>query len=275
MTINELEQGLRNLIATQPMVTAGSNGEVINGINSLIDAYRNFSFRISSYPSQDVLKFGIANELSKIENTLSSLACQVMQERGINLMLYIVPRTAPGYNGMVNSYGMVGSPVDANLMMGQMMYQQSSMPSQSPMMQMPNAMPQMGRPGMVQQPYNQMQPAMQGIANSGYAPRAGQRAHAPTYPGYANPDRPVKLEPTNQTEQLLRTRTAPQSKIKTIEKPAPVAKMSSSNNEEPGTATIEVAKAPENAPSPAEMLMGTAKEGNAKGRDYLMELLKK
>lgn len=275
MTINELEQGLRNLIATQPMVTAGSNGEVINGINSLIDAYRNFSFRISSYPSQDVLKFGIANELSKIENTLSSLACQVMQERGINLMLYIAPRTAPGYNGMVNSYGMVGSPVDANLMMGQMMYQQSSMPSQSPMMQMPNAMPQMGRPGMVQQPYNQMQPAMQGIANAGYAPRAGQRAHAPTYPGYTSPDRPVKLEPINQTEQVLRTRTAPQSKIKTIEKPAPVAKSLSSNSEEPGTATIEVAKVPENAPSPAEMLMGTAKEGNAKGRDYLMELLKK
>ncbi len=272
MTINELEQGLRNLIATQPMVTAGTNGEVINGINSLIDAYRNFSFRISSYPSQDVLKFGLANELSKIENTLSSLACQVMQERGINLMLYIVPRTASGYTGMVNNYGMVNSPVDANLMMGQMMYQPGVMTSQNQMMQMPNAMPQMGRP-MVQQPYNQMQPTMQGVG-SAYA-RNGQRPHAPTYPGYAGADRPVKLEPTVQSEQSLRTRTAPQSKIKPIEKqPSPASSIEKAT-EEPGTAVIEQATAPENAPSPAEMLMGTAKDEKAKGRDYLMELLKK
>ena len=39
MTINELEQGIRNLIATQPMVTTGANGEVINGVNAIIDAY--------------------------------------------------------------------------------------------------------------------------------------------------------------------------------------------------------------------------------------------
>lgn len=274
MTINELEQGLRNLIATQPMVTAGSNGEVINGINSLIDAYRNFSFRISSYPSQDVLKFGLANELSKIENTLSSLACQVMQERGINLMLYIVPRTAPGYTGMVNNYGMVGSPVDANLMMGQMMYQTGVVPAQNQMMQMPNAMPQMGRQGMVQQPYNQMQPTMQGVGVA-YAPRAGQRPHAPTYPGYAGADRPVKLEPTVQSEQSLRTRTAPQSKIKPVEKQHSPASSISKTTEEPGTAVIEQATAPANAPSPAEMLMGTGNDEKAKGRDYLMELLKK
>lgn len=273
MTINELEQGLRNLIATQPMVTAGSNGEVINGINSLIDAYRNFSFRISSYPSQDVLKFGLANELSKIENTLSSLACQVMQERGINLMLYIVPRTAPGYTGMVNNYGMVGAPVDANLMMGQMMYQSAPMQNQNAMMQMPNAMPQMGRP-MVQQPYNQMQPTMQAVG--GYPQRPAQRPHAPTYPGYSNPDKPVKLEPGVQNEQSLRTRTAPQSKIKSVEKPqTQVNTVTKTLSEEPGTAIIEQATAPANAPSPAEMLMGGASDEKAKGRDYLMELLKK
>ena len=96
MTINELDQGLRNLIASQPMVTAGVNGEVINGINSLIVAYRNLSFRVQSYPCQDVMKFGLANEAAKLENTLSSLAVQVLQERGINIMLYI-PRTGAGY----------------------------------------------------------------------------------------------------------------------------------------------------------------------------------
>ena len=40
MTINELDQGIRNLLSSQPMVQAGVNGEVITGINSLIDAHR-------------------------------------------------------------------------------------------------------------------------------------------------------------------------------------------------------------------------------------------
>ena len=64
MTINELDQGIRNLLSSQPMVQAGVNGEVITGINSLIDAYRNLSFRIQSYPCQDVMKFGLSNEMS-------------------------------------------------------------------------------------------------------------------------------------------------------------------------------------------------------------------
>ena len=81
MTINELEQGMRNLIATQPMVTAGSNGEVVNGVLSLIDAFRNFHFRVQTYPCQDVLKFTMGNESAKLENHLCSLVCQVLQER--------------------------------------------------------------------------------------------------------------------------------------------------------------------------------------------------
>ena len=128
MTINELEQGIRNLIATQPMVTTGATGEVVNGINSIIEACRNLSFRVSTYPCQDVMKFGLANETAKFENTLSNLALQVLQERGINLMLYI-PRGGANYGSMVNSFGMVNSPVDANLMMGQMMYTPASMPT--------------------------------------------------------------------------------------------------------------------------------------------------
>lgn len=269
MTINELEQGLRNLIATQPMVTAGANGAVINGINSLIDACKNFSYRIQSYPGQDVLKFGIANEVSKIENTLCNLACQVMQERGINLMLYIVPQNQPGYGPMVNSFGVINQQVDPNLMLGQMMYTQPQMAPQTTMMQMPNAMPQMGMPQQMPT-YNQMQPAMQGIAPTYREPRQPKSRNAPTFPGYASPDKPVRLEPGVQSEQAMKTRSAPQSKIKSIDKPAPQI----IKNNAPVAPVVEEAVA---EPSPAEMLMGGPEpgSGNAKGRDYLMELLKK
>ena len=80
MTINELDQGIRNLIASQPMVSAGANGEVINGINSLIDAYRNLCFRVQSYPCQDVMKFGLSNEISKIETTFFILFSKVFSK---------------------------------------------------------------------------------------------------------------------------------------------------------------------------------------------------
>ena len=65
MTINELEQGIRNLIATQPEIT-NTNRDVINGINQLIDAYRNLSFRIQTYQGQDILKFGLLNSQSSM-----------------------------------------------------------------------------------------------------------------------------------------------------------------------------------------------------------------
>ena len=272
MTINELEQGIRNLIASQPMAVAGPNGDVINGINSLIDAFRNLSFRVQSYPCQDVMKFGLANEAAKLENTLSSLAVQVLQERGINIMLYI-PRTGAGYGPMVNNFGVVGGPMDPNLMMGQMMYnagQVGQMPNM--MAPMPNAMPNMTR-----QAYNQMQPQMMGVTQNTYARPRGQAA--PTFPGYQGPDRPVKLEPTQTTVQSVKAaRSAPQDKIKSVPKApsaaASVVRQDAAPVEEPAP-EIPVAT----GPSPAEMLMGAsaggAGDGKAKGRDYLMELLKK
>jgi len=116
MTINELDQGIRNLIATQPEIT-NAHRDVINGINQLIDAYRNLSYRIQTYPGQDIMKFGLLNESAKFEITLTNLAYQVLQEHGINLLLYI-PR--------INGFGMgqlgVGGTVDASSMMGQMQY---------------------------------------------------------------------------------------------------------------------------------------------------------
>ena len=255
------------------MLTAGVNGDVINGINSLIDAFRTLNFRVQSYPCQDVMKFGLANESAKFENTLSNLALQVLQERGINLLLYI-PRANSNYGPMVNQYGMVNPPIDANMMMGQMMYSAGSVPSATSMMQMPNSMPNMGRQVPPQAPYNQMQPQMVGVAQTPYA--RPSRGAAPTFPGYQNPDKPVHLEPVQTTAQSMKTRSAPQSKIKSVPKPSSQAQIVK-------TSTVPVMEEPEETPvsaepSPADVLMSGGNgggPGKAKGRDYLMELLKK
>ena len=264
MTINELEQAMRNLIATQPMVTAGANGEVVNGVLSIIDAFRNLSFRVQTYPCQDVLKFTMGNESAKLENNLCSLVCQVMQERGINLMLYIAP-TQNRFGPMVNQYGMINQQVDPNLMMGQMMYSQPAPPPQAmpSMMSMPNGMGGM---------YNQMQPQMQGVgANFGRAPRR----QAPTFPGYDYGNKPSKIAPVQVTEQSLRSGPVSQAKIKSAPKTSVASQMGKVNK----TSTMETepeAFEPQ-IPSTAEMLMDTppATASKSSGRDYLMELLKK
>lgn len=103
MNIIELEEGLRNLIATQPSILNGENAETISGIKNLIEAHKTFSFRIEEYPNQDILKIGILNESSKLELNLTSYVCQVLQERGINIMLY-VPKYAVVYNQEINKY---------------------------------------------------------------------------------------------------------------------------------------------------------------------------
>lgn len=263
MTVNELEQGIRNLIATQPMVLSGVNGEIVNNVLSIIDGFRSYNFRVQSYPCQDVLKFSLSNEVSKMESTLSALVCQVLQERGINLMLYI-PQPQNQYGPMINNYGMINQRPDQNMMMGQMMYQmpQPQAPVQvSPqMMQMPSAMQMGNSPA-----FNQMNVPMQGVG----APTRPRRKTAPTFPGYEPTNRPVKLEPTQTTVVGLKTRSADQSKINTVPKPV-TAEMNKVNS-------IPVATADASASSPAEMMMGKNDEvnGKAAGRDYLMELLKK
>lgn len=261
MTINELDQGIRNLIASQPMVSSGVNGDVISGINSLIDAYRNLCFRVQSYPCQDVMKFGLSNEISKIEATFTGLACQVLQERGINLMLYI-PRTGAQYNPMAGGFGMINTSMDPNMMAGQMMYTAPMNGAQ--IMPMPNSMSGMG--GVMSQAYPQMQPTMAGLGTPNYnAPRQTRHSTAPTFPGYAPTERPVKIAPANTSEQL-KTRVA-QTKIK----PEPKAASSAVGINK----TIPIAE-----PAPAfEQNMQTVAQGGApsksQGRDYLMELLKK
>ena len=266
MTINELEQGMRNLIATQPMVTAGANGEVVNGVLSIIDAFRNLSFRVQTYPCQDVLKFTMGNESAKLENNLCSLVCQVMQERGINLMLYIAP-TQNRFGPMVNQYGMINQQVDPNLMMGQMMYSQPA-PQAQPMpsmMQMQNGMGGM---------YNQMQPQMQGVA-SGYGRAPAPRRQAPTFPGYDYGNKPAKIAPVQATEQSLRSGPVSQAKIKPAPKSSVASQMGAVNKTEAPVAEPAIAEPQTSSAAEALMNPAPAKSGKTAGRDYLMELLKK
>ena len=261
MTINELDQGIRNLIASQPMVSAGVNGEVINGINSLIDAYRNLCFRVQSYPCQDVMKFGLSNEISKIETTFSNLAIQVLQERGINLMLYI-PRTGAQYGPMPGAYGMVNTMVDPNIMAGQMMYT-APMAAQPTMLPMQNTM---AGPRPMPQGFAPMQPTMTGLGTPNFTtPRQGSRHSAPTFPGYASTDKPVKIEPAAQSEQL-KTRVA-QTKIMSEPKTGGIATINK-------TAPTPVAE-PASAFDQVDPTAGGKAPSKSQGRDYLMELLKK
>lgn len=261
MTINELDQGIRNLMASQPMVSAGVNGEVINGINSLIDAYRNLCFRVQSYPCQDVMKFGLSNEITKIEATFANLACQVLQERGINLMLYI-PRTGAPYSAMAGGYGTINTSIDPNIMAGQMMYTAPMNGAQ--IMPMPNAMITPNR--QMPQAYPQMQPTMTGLGSPNYTmPRQARHSAAPTFPGYAPTERPVKIEPANQSD-LLRTRTA-QAKIKP--EPKMASTLASVNKTVPVAEPAPAFEAPVAKDEPA------VTNSKSAGRDYLMELLKK
>lgn len=265
MTINELEQGIRNLIATQPMVTTGPSGEVVSGVLSLIDAFRNLDFKLQTYQSPDILKFNLTGEVQKLEANFTNMVCSVLQERGINIMLYI-PRSQTAFGPMVNQYGVVSASPDPSMMMGQMMYNSGILPQNQNMMSQQPTMAPMGA-------YSQMQPQMQGVAMQ-YPPRQ-QRAHAPVFPGYESPAKQaVRVEP-QMTSAPQKVRSAPQAKIKSVPKPNPVnevVKTSRAQVEEPAQAS---------EPSPAEMLMGAfdsdvgAGKGKAAGRDYLMELLKK
>ena len=103
MNIIELEEGLHNLIATQPQILEGVNAGVIIGIKDIIEAHKAFCFRVEEYPEQDILKVGLMNEYSKLELNLISYICQILQERGINIMLY-VPKYAAAYNNEINKY---------------------------------------------------------------------------------------------------------------------------------------------------------------------------
>lgn len=103
MNIIELEEGLRNLIATQPSIMSGANASVVASIKNIIESHKAFAFELEKYPEQDILKVGLLNESSKLELNLTSYVCQILQERGINIMLY-VPKYAAVYSQAINKY---------------------------------------------------------------------------------------------------------------------------------------------------------------------------
>lgn len=103
MNIIELEEGLRNLIATQPTIMTGANASVVASIKNIIESHKTFAYELEKYPEQDILKIGLMNESSRLELNLTSYVCQILQERGINIMLY-VPKYAAAYNQTISKY---------------------------------------------------------------------------------------------------------------------------------------------------------------------------
>ena len=89
MTINEVEQAIRTLVISQPMITASPIGSSITNLLSVIDNFRNFKLSVQTYPMQDSFKFLTLNECQRLENTLTLSICQVLQEKGLNLMSFL------------------------------------------------------------------------------------------------------------------------------------------------------------------------------------------
>lgn len=117
MTISELEQGIRNLIASKPAVLSGALGEVIHGVLSIVEAYHEFCLSIQTYPGQDMLKFSLVGESQNMEATVTNLVSLVLQERGINISLY-TPNAA--------EYGRPLGQMNANKFSGKLDYASTS-----------------------------------------------------------------------------------------------------------------------------------------------------
>ncbi len=97
MTINELEQAIRNLIASQQSTSSSEGADVINSALSMIYSYRELVYKIQNHPYNDALKINMINSINNLESTLVISVCQVLQEKGINLMLY-APASKFGVN---------------------------------------------------------------------------------------------------------------------------------------------------------------------------------
>ncbi len=277
MTINELEQGIRNLIASQPMIMSGPSGEVLNGILSMIDAFRNLSFKTQTYPCNDMLKFSMTNEVQTIENNFSNMVCSTLQERGINLFLYVPKQVSTFAQG----YGQFGM-VDPNMVMGQMMYgYPASSMGTGQYMQSASMQPQMAHAKAFGTRTssgfgNQTSSGMQIAGNSNeprkpqpqmQEPRQNTTQKATKRQSNSGVQNAANSESSSKNETNAE-RKIPQSAVKTIQKTTPKTQEASNlDNHEPDKKVDS---------SPAEMMMGgSSKNSGGAGRDYLMELLKK
>lgn len=232
MTLNEVEQAIRNLITNQPMVTSGSSGEVVNSILSIINSYRNFSFLIQNHPAQDTFKFNAMNISQRMESDISNLICQTLQERGINLMMYM-PATQFNAGQNPYMYQNMNTGVTANLapnmnagvLGGQVVYN-----NPTPMPQQPVGQVQYPQPngvqynGQMQPPYPQFRPrgAQRPVMRTNTM-RVGQ----PLYPKTAAPTQPISFGDLNQgtmPQQPMQQPVSARKREFTMQKPASMQK---------------------------------------------------
>lgn len=255
MTIIELEQGLRNLIATEPAVLAGNLGDVIRSVLGVTEAYRNYVFKVQTYPVQDVFRFTLLSNLQRIEGDITGSALAMLNERGINMMLY-VPQGPYGADAL-GGYGMGGAS-----------YGMGSMPYGS---------------------LGQMGPASFGSPSS-FQGMEGSRPSRPkvttSYAGYEPTGKPTFASATETTAESVQKTMTASSKSKTMKpevnftpkKEKTEEKVEEKAEESPELETETKTESQPKKPNPAEMLMGEgdpAADEKAVGRNYLLELLKK
>lgn len=289
MTLNEIEQAIRNLITNQPMISSGASGEIINNLLSMINSYRNFKFLIQNHPAQDSFKFNALNISQRTENDLSNAIIQTLQERGINLMMYLSQSqfgmNQTTFNGFQNTNQSQVPPMNMGMNNG-VVYNQ---PMGSPVGQAyPNAGVQYNNPPMGQYPQPGFRPGM------GPRPMM-QNGRMGGYPRTAAPTQPILFgELEEHTQKPIKPQRKAFSVPKPVAKPTKVAVKKSSKpaNEptvqhhaepkklapepkvvepEPEPKVVEKPK-PEPAPQVQEDKNNMVK---ATGRNYLLELLKK
>ena len=300
MTLNEVEQAIRNLITNQPMVTTGPSGDVVNSILSVINSYRNFRFLIQSHPAQDSFKFNSLNLSQRMESDLSNVICQTLQERGINLMMYM-PASQFGMNqnpypyNMTNNVGANLSPnMSSGVLGGQVVYNNQVSPNNPYFQGMSGQMQQTMPPYPQPQNYPNAGPRPVMMMNNPVQPMRNGSQHypktsAPTQPisfgdlngkskaemrGNPVQSRPVQRKPEFSVparEQKIRKNNTTGSKINTVSRPEPVKQ-----EEKPQVAQqIEPAKQEVRVEEPAKQEEQQPNIVKATGRDYLLELLKK
>jgi hypothetical protein len=311
MTVNELSQAIRNLMMSQPMISAGPMGGVINSAMAILDSYRNFAMTVQTYPMQDSFKFNSISEMQRFENTLTMLVCQSFQEKGINVMAYMMqgnmammnnPYVQPMQPNMqptqgTHSHLAFNQPqaprFGGNRPVGQFQPQYGMGPAPAP-----GAMPQppMGsgapmppRPPMggypPRPPMGNGAPMPPRPPMGGYPsrPPMGGNGSAPkTYPKTSAPAKPIAMD------NAVPSDVAPEQKPQEVEIPMPVVQPSKASikTQEISTAKPTVTKAPSQKPpllldtEPEVMDFGGGADdvppsGPAAGRDYLLQLLKK
>ncbi len=246
MTIIELEQGLRNLIASQPAVLAGNLGDVIRSVLGVTEAYRNYVFKLQSYPVQDIFRFSLLSNISKIESDITGAALAMLNERGINLLLY-APQDQYNMGGF-NQFNM-----------GQMAYG------------VPNNITFGMNNSTSNKPFSNHDYAGLEISRNNVRPKV-----TTAYSGYEPTGKPTFAEPSVQSEETVQNTPAPSSKTKIIKPEINLTPKSETVEE---SLPKQETSASSTKPSPAEMLMGEASDNppsdKAAGRDYLLNLLKK